>query len=147
MKPTKPPFVTAAAAAVGALGFAVLATCAGPVAAISPLPPTLAVKPNNVMVTTYTTVTGRNFLPHQRVTLAECSRTSWIAPQNPCDTNNSKTVTANSLGNFVTLMKVEVCPVITPAGISERCYIGRPKPTGVDTIALRPYAGIVVTFP
>jgi hypothetical protein len=146
MKPSKLSFFTAAAGAVAALGFAVLAIGAGPVAAISPLPPTITVKPNNVMVNMLTQVTGRNFVPHQKVTLAECSRTTWIVPQNPCDTNNGKTVIANSLGGFVTRMKVEACPAIVP-GISEQCYIGQPRPTGIDTIALQPDAGIVVTFP
>jgi hypothetical protein len=138
---------TAAAAAAGALGFVGLAIGAGPVAAISPVPPTITVKPNNVMVNTITTVTGRNFLPHQTVTLAECSQKTWIVPQNPCDTNNDKTVAANSLGRFVTRMKVEACPRIVSAGISEQCYIGQPKPNGIDTIALQPNAGVVVTFP
>jgi hypothetical protein len=147
MKSSKLRVTKAAAAAAGALGFAVLAIGAGPAAAISPLPPTITVKPNNVMVNTYTTVTGRNFLPHQRITLAECSQTTWIVPQNPCDTNNGKAVTANSLGAFVTRMKVEACPRIVPAGISEQCYIGHPKPTGLDTVGLQPNAGIVVTFP
>jgi hypothetical protein len=147
MRPSKLRCTSAAAAAAGALGFVMLAIGAGPVAAISPVPPTITVKPNNVMVNTTTTVTGRNFLPHQRVPLAECSQTAWIVPQNPCDTNNGKIVTANSLGGFVTRMKVEACPRIVPAGISEQCYIGQPKPTGLDTVALRPNAGIVVTFP
>jgi hypothetical protein len=148
VKPSKLSYIpAAAAAAAGALGFVVLAIGAGPVAAISPLPPTITVKPNNVMVNTDTTVTGRNFLPHQRVTLAECSQTSWIVPQNPCDTNNGKTVTANSLGAFVTRTKVEACPDIVPADVFERCYIGQPNPTGLDTIALQPKAGIIVTFP
>jgi hypothetical protein len=146
MKPTKHPLVAAVAAAAGALGFAVLALGAGTVAAISPLPPSITVKPNNVMVNTNTTVTGRNFGPHQRVMLAECSRTAWIVPQNACDTNNGKTVVANALGAFVTTMKVEGCPAVVP-GIAEQCYIGQPKPTGIDTVALRPFAGIVVTFP
>jgi hypothetical protein len=146
MKSTRFPSITAAAAVAAALGFAVLAISAGPVAAISPLSATITLKPNNVMVNTYTTVTGHHFLPHQTVSLRECSQTSWIAPQNPCDTNNGRTVTANSFGTFVTRMKVEACPRLA-AGISEQCYIGVPKPTGIDTIELTPNAGIVVTFP
>ena len=58
MKPTKLRSITEAAATAGALGFVVLAISAGPVAAISPVPPTITVKPNDVMVDTYTTVTG-----------------------------------------------------------------------------------------
>ena len=147
MKPTKLRFSAAAATAAGALGFVVLAIGAGPVAAISPLPPTITLKPHDVMVNTNTTVSGRNFLPYQRVTLAECFQTTWIVPQNPCDTNNGKTVTANVVGAFTTRMKVEACPRIASAGLSEQCYIGQPKPRGIDTVALQPNAGIVVTFP
>jgi hypothetical protein len=45
-------------------------------------------------------------------------------------------------------MKVETCPgVAVPVGVSEVCYIGVMKPTGIDTIALLPNAKIVVTFP
>jgi hypothetical protein len=146
MKPTRFSSITAGAAVAGALGFAVLAIGAGPVAGLSPLPATITVKPDNVMVNTYTTVTGHHFMPHQMVSLRECSQTSWIVPQNPCDTNNGKTVTANSLGTFVTKMKVEACPRLV-AGISEQCYIGVPKPSGIDTVELKPSAGIVVTFP
>jgi hypothetical protein len=147
MKPSIHRTTTVAAAAAAGLGVVVLAIGAGPVAAISPVPPTITVRPDNVMVNTITTLTGRNFLPHQTVMLAECSQRTWIVPQNPCDTNNGKTVTANSLGRFVTRMKVEACPRIASAGISEKCYIGQPKPTGIDTIALQPNAGVVVTFP
>jgi hypothetical protein len=146
MKTTQLPSLAAAAAAAGALGFAVLAAGAGPAAAAITPVPTITVNPTSVMVNTVTTVTGRSFVPYQKVMLSECSQTNWIVPQNPCDTNNAKTVTANRHGAFVTKMKVEACPTPT-AGIAEQCYIGRPQPTGVDTVALRPYAGIVVTFP
>lgn len=147
MKPVKLPGITAAAAVAGALGFAVLGIGAGPAAAITPVP-TITVNPNNVMVNTDTTVTGHHFVPYQKVMLDECSQTNWIVPQNPCDTNNAKTVTASRHGTFVTTMKVEACPsVAVPAGLSEQCYIGRPQPTGVDTMALQPHASIVVTFP
>jgi hypothetical protein len=145
MKPNLPS-LTAGVAAAGAFGFAVLAIGTGPVAAISPVPPTITVKPDNVMVNTDTRVSGHNFLPYQKVMLAECSRTTWIVPQSPCDRNNGKTVTANALGAFVTRMKVEACPAFVP-GIAEQCYIGQPKPSGIDTVELQPYAGIVVTFP
>jgi hypothetical protein len=141
------PSLARGAAVAGVLAFPVLAVGSGPAAAITPLPPTITVNPNNVMVNTETTVSGHNFLPHQKVTLRECSQTTWIVPQNPCDTNNGRIVTANRLGNFVTKMTVEACPRLAVAGLAEQCYIGRPRPTGVDTIVLAPNAGIVVTFP
>jgi hypothetical protein len=140
--------VASAAVVAGGLGFALLTAGAGAAAAVTPLPPTISVNPNNVMVNTNTTVTGHNFKPRSTVVLTECSKTNWIAPQNPCDTNNGVTVTTNSLGGFRTLMKVETClGVAVPAGVSEVCYIGVVHPAGVDTIVLQPHAKIVVTFP
>ena len=129
-------------------GFALLVTGSGAVAAVSPVPPTIKVNPNNVMVNTDTKVTGHHFTPGSTVSLSECSETSWIAPQDPCNTNNTKTVTVDAKGRFHTKMKVEECPAVSgPVGVSERCYIGVTKPTGVDTVELQPYAGIVVTGP
>jgi hypothetical protein len=43
-------------------------------------------------------------------------------------------------------MKVEACPRAV-ADLSEQCHIGVPKPSGVDTVELKPSAGIVVTYP
>ena len=78
--------------------------------ATSPVPAEVTVHPNNVMVNTDTKVRGSHFTPGQTVQLVECSQTQWVAPQNPCDTNNTKTVTANGHGAFRTKMKVEACP-------------------------------------
>lgn len=118
--------------------------------AISPVPPTITAKPHSVMVNMNTNVMGRNFVPGSTAQLVECSTTSWSVPLNPCDTNNTVTVTANKKGAFHTKFKVEGCPppaATGPGGLSQRCYIGVPRPTGIDTVALQPNTSIVVTFP
>ncbi len=136
----------AAAVLVGGLGLTALIS--GPEAmATSSVPPMVTVHPNNVMVNTDTKVRGSHFTPGQTVQLVECSQTQWVAPQNPCDTNNNKTVTANGHGAFRTKMKVEACPSGSqPPGLSETCYIGVEN-FGVDNVTLQPFAPIVVTFP
>lgn len=110
-----------------------------------PSAPTITVNPNNVKANNSTTVRGCNFKHHSRVALVECLETSWIAPRKPCDTDNSVTVTTNSSGGFRTTMKVDACRGAAPAGITEDCYFGVVKPTGVDTIALQPYATIALS--
>jgi hypothetical protein len=136
----------AAAALVAGLGLTALISVPEAMAA-SPVPPRITVHPNNVMVNTDTKVRGTHFTPGQTVQLVECSQTQWVVPQNPCDTNNTKTVTANGLGAFRTKMKVEACPSSAqPPGLSETCFIGVEK-FGLDNVSLQPYASIVVTFP
>ncbi len=115
--------------------------------AVSPVPPTIRVHPDNVMVNTDTHVVGQHFSAGQTVTLVECGKTSWIVPKNPCDSDNSVTVTANGKGNFKTTMKVEACPAkAQPPGLSQTCFIGVEQ-FGIDNVTLRPHASIVVTFP
>ena len=136
----------AAAGLLGGLGLTAL-VIAPDAAAVSPTPPIITVNPNNVMVNTDTTVRGIHFMPGQTVRLFECSQIMWVVPQNPCDTNNTKTVTVNGLGKFKTKMKVEACPAgAQPPGLSQTCYIGVEK-FGVDTVRLQPHAAITVTFP
>jgi hypothetical protein len=136
----------AAATLLGGLGLTVLMT-APDASAVSPTPARITVHPNNVMVNTDTKVRGSHFMPGQTVSLFECSQTMWVAPQNPCDTNNTMTVTANGLGTFKAKMKVEACPAdAQPPGLSQTCYIGV-EHFGVDTVNLKPFAPIVVTFP
>ncbi len=136
----------AAAALVGGLGLTAFISVPEAVA-ISPVPPRITVHPNNVMVNTDTKVRGSHFTPGQTLQLVECAQIQWVAPQNPCDTNNTKTVTTNGHGAFKTKMKVEACPSgAQPPGLSETCYIGVEK-FGEDTVTLQPYAPIVVTFP
>jgi hypothetical protein len=139
-------FPLAATALLGGLGLSALAAAPGAMA-VSPVPPVITVHPNNVMVNADTTVHGSHFNPGQTVHLVECSQTMWVVPQQPCDTNNTKTVTANGRGAFKTKMKVEACPAAAqPPGLSETCYIGNVH-FGIDNGTLQPFASIVVTFP
>jgi hypothetical protein len=118
--------------------------------ATSTVPPTITAKPDNVMVNTKTTLTGKGFAPKTSVTVAECSVTSWPLPTNPCDTTNTVNVRTNSKGSFHTKFTVQVCTAPTspgPAGLSMLCYIGVHRPSGIDTIALQPETSIVVTYP
>jgi hypothetical protein len=136
----------AAVPLLGGLGLASLVTAPDAVA-VSPTPPIITVNPNNVMVNTDTVVKGVHFAPGRTLHLVECSQTMWVVPQNPCDTDNSKTVTTNSFGRFRTKMKVEACPSgAQPPGLSQTCYIGAEK-FSVDTGQLQPNASIIVTFP
>jgi hypothetical protein len=136
--------------ALASMGLALVTAAATPASAVSVLPPSITAKPDNVMVNTGTTLTGRNFTPGRTLHIVECSKTNWIVPKNPCDTNNAVKVTTNAKGGFKTKMKVEACPASdseTSGGLSELCYVGVPKPSGIDTIALVPRTKIVVTFP
>jgi hypothetical protein len=117
--------------------------------AISATPPHIVVKPDNVMVNTKVTLTGTGFPARARLSIAECSETFWIAPQNPCDTNNMISVLTDGHGKFVRQFRVELCPRVktVPPVTEERCYIGEPKPMGVDTIRLIGAAPVTVTYP
>jgi len=119
-------------------------------AAVQVPAPRISAKPDNVMVNTDTRLSGRNFAPSTQLTLAECAQTNWIAPQDPCDTNNTVTVTTSAKGTFRATMKVEVCPAKvngSPNGLAAHCFIGVPRDTGVDTIALSPHTKMEVTYP
>ncbi len=121
---------------------------ASPASAVPPVPPSITANPNNLMVNTDTVLTGRNFPPATKLHLTECGKTNWIVPQNPCDTNNTVTVTTGSLGGFRTKFKAELCPGGVRVGpTAVRCYIGVPRPSGIDTITLRAAVKIVVTYP
>jgi len=119
-----------------------------PAWAASPVPPTITANPNNLMVNTDTTLTGRHFAPGETIRLTECSRTTWVVTQHPCDTNNTVTVTTNATGGFTTPFKAELCPGGKRVGpTAVRCYIGIPKPSGVDTVVLKAAVAITVTYP
>ena len=130
------------------LSASVVAT-AGTAFAVSSVPASLKAKPHSVMVNTDTTVVGKNFTPGSSVQLTECSATTWVVPNAPCNTDNSVTVTANKKGRFRTAFKAELCPggKRGKQPTSEICYIGVSKPSGIDTVGLSPYAKIIVTYP
>jgi hypothetical protein len=137
--------------------FRVVATLAGgltlamvPVTLAGATPtPHISAHPNSVMVNTDTTLVGKHFQPDTSLTLAECSQKNWVAPRNPCNTTNTVTVTTDTKGGFDTGFKVETCPggVNKGPGFSERCFIGVPTPSGVDTVDLVGAVRITVTGP
>ena len=108
----------------------------------------IVAKPSSVMVNTDTTLRGTGFPAHTNVALEECGTTFWLAPKDPCNSDNAKTVEANGLGRFRTSFKVELCPEGEPGEFptSRICYIGVPR-FGIDTVALEPAAKVTVTYP
>ncbi len=134
---------------VGLTLTAAVVTTAGTALAVSPVPPTLKATPHNVMVNTDTRIIGKNFTPGSSVQLTECSATTWVVPNAPCNTDNTVTVTTNKKGTFKTAFKVELCPggKHGKEPTSEICYVGVSKPSGIDTAGLSPYAKVIVTYP
>jgi len=136
-----------------ALALTVAALAAGPLSseagATSASPPHIVVKPDNVMVNTNVTLTGTSFPAQTKISVAECSKTFWIAPQNPCDSNNTISVVTDGHGRFTRQFRAELCPRVkaVPPVTEEHCYIGEPKPMGVDTITLIGAAPVTVTYP
>jgi hypothetical protein len=111
--------------------------------------PHITAHPDNLMVNTATNLVGTGFAPTTSLTVEECGHKNWIAPQNPCDSSNSVVVTTSEHGTFKTAFTVQTCPGGTNKGpgFSERCYIGVPHPSGVDTIDLLGAVRITVTGP
>ena len=112
--------------------------------------PHIVARPNSIMVNGTTTLTGKNWPASKKVTLEECTQSTWVVMSNPCDTNNVVKVKANADGQFKTTMTVRTCPFTnsTPPGFEQTCYIGgNPKPSGVDTITLQGAVEITVTGP
>jgi hypothetical protein len=118
-------------------------------AAVSPTLPRIVDRPKSVMVNSSTTLTGTGFPPSTTIALQECGKTGWIAPQSPCASSNGISVTTNAVGGFKTAFKVSLCPdgVRGREPTSEICYIGEPKPSGIDTITLLGAVKITVTYP
>jgi hypothetical protein len=114
---------------------------------VTPVPPRIVAHPNSVMVDGTTTLVGSNFPPHANLRIVECSARTWIVPQNPCDTANAITVHTNSLGHFKSPFKVLTCPAPTTPGFAEICYVGNPRPLGIDEVQLVGAAKITVTGP
>lgn len=108
----------------------------------------IKVKPKSVMVGHETMVTGREFPADTTIVLAECSVTTWIVPQQPCLTANETTVTTNNRGAFETPFIVEICAPNGSVKVTKRkCFIGEPKPFGVDQVELFAAAKVIVTWP
>ncbi len=129
------------------LTIAVLAALVPNRAALAASPHILA-KPNNVMVNSKVALTGTGFPANTKLTVQECRATKWVVPQHPCDTNNTISVHTDGHGRFTSRFKVELCGGKRgPGPTSQTCYIGNPRPRGVDTVALVGAARVVVTYP
>jgi hypothetical protein len=104
--------------------------------------------PANVMVNTDTTIKGSGFPAHTMVSLTECGLTFWLAPKDPCNTENAKTVETNANGRFHTLFEAQLCPEGKPARqpTTRICYIGVLS-FGEDTGMLEPAAKVKVSYP
>jgi hypothetical protein len=133
----------------GIVGLTLTVATAGTALAVSPVAPTLRAMPHSVMVNTDATIVGKNFTPGSSVQLTECSATTWVVPNPPCNADNAVTVAANKKGAFKTAFKVELCPggKHGKKPTSEICYIGVAHPSGIDTVELSPSAKVLVTYP
>ena len=120
----------------------------GSAGAVSPTPPRIAASPNDLMVNTDTTLTGTGFAKHANLIIEECSRTNWVVMGNPCIGSNHVSVTTDAHGKFVTQFRVVLCGGRRgPEPTSQICYIGHPRPNGVDTERLVGAAKVTVTYP
>ena len=112
--------------------------------------PHIVARPNNVMVNTTVKLLGSNFPPRTTIDLKECGSTAWSVPQNPCNASTI-TVTTNGRGHFDQTFVATLCPRSTSGGgrpvTEEKCYVGDPRPSGIDTINLVGHVKIVVTYP
>ena len=131
------------------LGLAASGGVAAASAAAKPKPHIVAT-PNNVMVNTTVSLVGTGFPAHAKLVIKECGQTTWVVTQKPCDTNNTINVVTDAHGRFAARFKVELCPrtgTSTGPITRETCYIGNPRPSGVDTIRLVGAAKVIVTYP
>ncbi len=135
-----------------AVGWVTVASLAPPVAAASALaaPPSLTVTPHSVMVNTSAGISGRGFARHASVTVIECAVTNWLVPTDPCDRTNEVTVETNGQGRFHATFRAQICPgsaTTGSGGLAFHCYLGVAAPSGLDTVALEPFAPLEVTYP
>ena len=116
--------------------------------AVSPTPPHIVAKPNNLMVNTKTTLTGTGFPASAKLTIEECSITNWVVTANPCVRTNKISVLTDVHGRFTRRFQVELCGGKRgPEPTSQICYIGEPHPRGIDTMTLIGAAKVTVTYP
>ena len=86
------------------------------------------------------TLNGSGFVPNASYLIEECSRTTWIAPQDPCVDSNNITVTTGLDGEFTHSFVAQACTAILPSD----CFVGAPIPSGVDVVELAGAARITV---
>lgn len=108
----------------------------------------LTARPRNVMINTDTTITGKGFPGHAMVSLTECGVTFWLAPKEPCSTENGTTVETNAKGRFTTPFEMQLCPEGEHAHrpTTVICYVGV-RSFGEDTGMLEPAVKLKVTYP
>jgi hypothetical protein len=102
--------------------------------------PTIVVGPTVIQPAPAPVLHGSGFAPNSTYTVAECSKTSWIVPQDPCVNTNSVTVTTSTTGTFTHAITAAPC---SPALLAT-CYVGVPLPFGIDTVQLVGAAPITV---
>lgn len=142
MSPLRPRHRLRAFAAVG-IGASVLTLLAQPAAAAGPH---ITARPRTVMVNHSTRLVGTGFPAHTAITLQECGVTTWLVMQPVCSPGTVE-VTTNAAGRFTTSFNVTLCPDASGPATRKSCYIGEPKPQGVDTIHLVGAVKITVTYP
>jgi hypothetical protein len=129
-------------------GMGIATTAAG--AARPVTGPRIVVTPNNAMVDSTVMLKGSGFAAHATLTIEECSVTQWYVLASPCVGTNNVVVVSGAHGGFSAPMTADLCDSGPWPGhpITERrCYVGEPKPNGVDTIGLVGAARLIVTYP
>jgi hypothetical protein len=108
----------------------------------------LMAHPKSVMINTDTTIAGSGFPAHTMVSLTECGATSWLAPNEPCNTENATTVETNAKGRFKTPFEMQFCPEGKHAHqpTTVICYVGV-RYYIEDVGKLEPAAKVKVTYP
>ncbi len=135
----------------GAATLAVLAIVLAPAALAHggpARPPQIKARPTNLMIDTETTLRGKGFPANSTIQIRECGRTSWLVPEDPCNTANTIAVHTDGKGRFAASFKAELCPEGMPGkNITERtCYVGEPL-AAEDTERLVGAAKLTVTYP
>jgi hypothetical protein len=110
--------------------------------------PTIKARPHKVMVSATTTLKGKGFPANSTIQLRECGKTFWLAPAEPCLTENATTVSTDAKGRFQTSFTVGLCPEGEPTKKPTQrvCYVGE-LITGEDTGSLLGAARLIVTYP
>ena len=108
----------------------------------------LHAKPHKAMVGTTIMLKGMGFPANQTITLAECGERQWLAPADPCLTENAIELMTNAKGRFETPFEVGLCPEGEQIGMrtERRCYVGE-LVTGEDTGELAGSAKLLVSYP
>jgi hypothetical protein len=112
--------------------------------------PRITVTPDNVMVNTAVTIVGKHGPASKKFALRECGQRSWVVTQTSAVcTADAIPVKTNKHGRFRTTYDAQVCPHDSGSGPVTRakCFIGRPRPSGVDTLHLAGHAKLIVTYP